>query len=256
MSITFSNGFGFGASNNGGGGGGPQGNGPAIVNFNAAENNTTGLAFFAVPSNRNNFPGFASGWNNLAYRENRQGQYYEFAYMSYQQFSSPQTNLTVTSQNSVNFNDVSPKGLTVITDALVGDGASPTVDNYLTGENNSTNSISLYFSASAYSVIVVASGVENNQGNVSTITGITGGGLTWTRRSQYVDPLSGVHQKAEIWFAVNNNPSAFEDTIVVTFDNQFDDQATIISSWSNCVLNNPWTTSGASYSNSNTTKPA
>jgi hypothetical protein len=106
------------------------------------------------------------------------------------------------------------------------------------------------FTAEPYTVIVVASGSETNNTTPALITDITGMELTWIQRAVYTDPDSNCGQTAEIWYAINNTGSTISGTITITFDNNVDDQSTVISYYKNCNLTTPWTSSGPSYSNS------
>ena len=126
---------------------------------------------------------------------------------------------------------------------------SPTLVNHTNERMSNGTQTGITFTADPYTVIVVASGNETSNSTPALITGITGMGLTWTKRSEYTDSSSNVSQRSEMWYAINNSNSAITDTITITFDNNVDDQSTIVSSFSGCNLDSPWTASGSSYSN-------
>jgi len=256
MSITFNNGVGFGAS--GGGGTNPYGYGTWKLNMNVAESNTTGIIFAAQSFSSNNGPGYASGWTDVTNRLNGGANFWEYAYFSYTQFTTPQTNLAV--EGTISFDALDnpdAKGLTIIGDALVGVGASPTLENYDSFQESSTYNIQFSFTAADQTVIVISAGVESGGGSAvpRNITSINGLGLTWSLRKKYTDPNSTCGQQSEIWYAVNNTGDQVSGTITIIYNTDFDDQATIVTSWLGCNLSSPWTSSNPSTSNSNVAAP-
>ena len=154
--------------------------------------------------------------------------------------------LTLESDGTVTF----PDGSIQYTAYPAAAPSSPTLADNTTEEMSDGTQTGIPFTAAPHSVIVIASGCETANSTPALITGITGMGLTWIKRSEYTDPTSNVSQRSEMWYAVNNSNSALTDTITITFDNNVDDQSTSISSWTGCNLTNPWTVSGPSYSNS------
>lgn len=130
-----------------------------------------------------------------------------------------------------------------------GGGTPPTLVTSATQQESNSTVTTVGFVATALSVIVVASGVETSNGTHSSIVSVDGMGLRWIRRAKYSDPTTGSTQQSEIWYAVNTTSSDITGDITITFDNQFDDQSTIVSNYLGCDLNNPWTSSGPSYSN-------
>ena len=253
MSITFNNGFGFGAS---GGGNSPYGVGTWKLNMNVAESNTTGIVFAAQSFSDNNGPGYASGWTNVTNVLNGGANFWEYVYFSYTQFATPQTNLAVEGTISFDANDnLQAKGLTIIGDALVGVGSSPTLENYDGFQESSNYNAQFNFTAADQTVIVISAGVESGSqsGIQRNITSINGLGLTWSLRKKYSDPNSVCGQQSEIWYAVNNTGDLVSGLITVIYDTYFDDQSTIVTSWLGCNLSSPWTSSNSSTSNRNTT---
>jgi hypothetical protein len=98
---------------------------------------------------------------------------------------------------------------------------------------------------------VLFSGSETNStGNYANITGISGLGLTWTKRSSQQQSVTS--QQTEIWYAINSGTSA-TGTVTVTYSTTFDDQAMIITSWSGCNLTNPWSASTPAFDSSSGT---
>ena len=257
MAIRFSNGFGIGASNNGGGL--PYGNGPWEIRMSTTENYTMGIIFAGVPFSRNSAPGFASGWTNVQSVFNGGAALWEYQTFSSQEFSTPQNNILVSGDTSFDFTQVSDntKGLTVIADALVGDGGFPVLSNSQNAQSSSTNSITTNYSLGAYEVLVLASGSETNRnGQTVSITSITGmNGIQWTRRALFIDNKSTCGQLAEIWYAVNNSASPINDSITVNYSGNFDDQGMIVTSWSNVNLTGIWTSGGPYTSNTNKNIP-
>jgi hypothetical protein len=252
MSITFNNGFGFGAS--GGGGNNPYGIGTWKLNMSVAESNTTGIIFAAQSFSDNNGPGYASGWTGVTNALNGNGQFWEYVYFSYKQFTTPQSNLAV--QGLISFdagNNQNSLGLTIIGDALVGVSSSPTLENNISGITSGNYATQVNFTAADSTVIVISAGVESggSSGVPRNITSINGLGLTWSLRKKYLDPNSNVGQQSEIWYAANNTGNAKNGTITIIYDNNFDDQATIITSWLGCNLSSPWTSTNPSTSNTN-----
>jgi len=254
MSITFNNGFGFGAS---GGGNSPYGTDTWKLTMSIAESNTTGIIFSALP-NGDGGPGYATGWDQVNNMQNGGATLWEYIYLSSKEFSSPQTNLSVEGDTSFNaLNDPRGHGINVIGDALVGVSSSPTLDNTQSAYESSTYSTQFSFTANDATVIVISAGVESGPyaGVPRNITSINGLGLTWSLRKKYLDPDSNCGQQSEIWYAINNTGNSVSGTITIIYDSNFDDQATIISSWSGCNLSSPWTSSNSSTSNRNTAAP-
>jgi hypothetical protein len=127
----------------------------------------------------------------------------------------------------------------------------PAVANtYIGFASATTSSYVSNVTALGNTVIVVASGAETaNNSPPASITGVTGMGLTWTRRSIYLDSGSNAAQQAEIWYAVNSSTQILTDTITINFDNAVDDQSTIVTTFLGCNLITPWSSSGPFYSN-------
>jgi len=157
--------------------------------------------------------------------------------------------------NIIGANNIQAGNLTVNNINLSGHifgTSNPSLEGSATGQMSSGNLTTVSYTAGAQSVIVVASACEtgNSGGNaVASITGITGLGLTWIQRSSYVDPTTLCGQKSEIWYAINNSATPVSGVITISFDINVDDQSTIVSSYQNVNLNNPWTSSGPQYSN-------
>ncbi len=214
----------------------------ATVTMTVLENNTTGIVFFAIPNQGTlDAPGYAQGWNDVNFVQNGGADLYQYVYMSYLAFPTPQSNLVVNSAGDLTYS-AEGYGLTTIADALVGVTAPPTLVDTNTAEMSSDSVATVTFTAAPGTVVVVASGAESGIGTPSTpgIISVAGMGLTWTRRAQYHDPTSDCGQIAELWYAVNTSSNPLTDTITITFETTVDDQATIISSYSGCNLTNPW----------------
>lgn len=251
MSILFQNGFAIGTTS--GGGGGPQ-TGHPLLTINIAESNSTGLFFMGVPyyqySGPNTCPGYAQGWNGVTIVTNSGAQFWEYISLSYLQFATPQSNLTVHGEDQI-LETLYSHGLSTIGDAILGTSSSPTlVDNYNGTNSNSTQSVVDNVVSSPGEFIIISSGVETKDGApVSSIVSIDGGGLTWAKRSAYLDSTSNTRQKAECWYAFNTNVSVINTNITITYDNQFDDQSAIVSTWSGVNTSQPFTSSPVATSN-------
>ena len=50
----------------------------------------------------------------------------------------------------------------------------------------------------------------------------------------------GKYQTVEVWYALNQTGSGLEDYVNITYESVFDDQATVVSTWSGVDLTNPW----------------
>lgn len=130
-------------------------------------------------------------------------------------------------------------------------GPAPSLITSANSITSSTNSVSIAFTAAAGSVVVIAAGCETATATFSSITGISGLGLTWALRSKSTQTGSTVGQQSEIWYAVNSGGSA-SGTITLSYSSTFDDQALVVSSWSGCNLASPWDTSVVANSGSST----
>lgn len=155
--------------------------------------------------------------------------------------------LTLEDNGSVTF----PDGTTQYTAYPAEPASSPTFIRSSTEIMTNGTQTGIEMQADPYSVIVLASSCAVVFGDpVAKIQAISGFGLTWHKRSEYTDPDSPIHQRSEIWYAVNDSNETLLDIISVIFDNTVDDQTTIVTSYSGCNLTGPWTASGPSYSNS------
>lgn len=167
-------------------------------------------------------------------RYNGYGNYYEFAWINYMQNSSSVTNSTITSD------DLSYGNFVTFAESLNGVSTPPSLSNVYDGQNSGTNTISVGFGINDGEIAVVCAGVEKNGGQ---ITSVTGGGLTWVRKSsksQTSSWESGKYQTVEVWYALNQTGSGLEDYVNITYESVFDDQATVVSTWSGVDLTNPW----------------
>jgi len=231
-----------------------------IIKMNIEESNTTGIILYGVPQGYG--PGYATDWQPLIEAENGGAEYWEYLTVSYQQFSTPQSDLVVvgTLQLDETQGDYT-YGLSIIADALVGITSSPVLSNtYTTTSSTSTTAIVSSVTVNPGEVAVVASATEIVPGSSggsrsSNISSISGGGLTWQIRAQYVDSESPQLQQAEIWWAHNTTGSAVTDNITLNYSETFDDESAIITTWSGCRSSNPWTSSGTYMTDSNTTLP-
>jgi hypothetical protein len=244
---------------------GTYGTGSWQVTMNIAESNTTAVAFASIPFYNNSGVGFATGWNQAIDITNTGAHLYELDAVSYKQFSTPQSGLTVNGDQLLDILGLGGRGvgLTVIADALVGaGGVSPSVDsNYPSsfGEQASNgNSINVGFGTfNANGTVVVAYiSSETDNSTPLNVTSVTGGLYPWYKRASYIDYRSGVGQSAEIWFSVYPAGTGVEDYVNVTFDNPFDDANIIVVSWQDVNLTQPFTTSGVFTSNNNGGTPA
>ena len=237
-------------------------NSPWNVSLTTTESNTTGIVFASTPyyynGNGPDGPGYATGWTSLANQGNSGGTLWEFDTFSYKEFSTPQTDLVIVGDKNINAltSDDRALGITVIADALVGVSSSPIPDpNYstpATNQRSNSNSITVGFGASDGSVIVLTTGMESNTGQSARyVTSVTGGGLTWTLRKRYADLNSNCGQSSEIWYAINTTGNAIEDNVTVTYNDNFDDETVMVTSWAGVNLSQPWTSSGSFTSNSN-----
>lgn len=130
-------------------------------------------------------------------------------------------------------------------------GPAPSLITSANSITSTTNSVSIGFTAAAGSVVVIAAGCETATASFSSITGVSGLGLTWALRSKSTCTTGVVGQQSEIWYAVNSGGSA-SGTIILSYASTFDDQALIVSSWSGCNLASPWDTSVVAYGGSTT----
>ena len=109
----------------------------ATITMSIAEPHSAGIVFFGVPWYWENADGsfgtgFAVNWSNVAEANNGGAVLWEYDELSYRQFTLPQTDLVVTSKYSGTGTQYS-LGLTVIADALVGNGGTSnwTINNGL-----------------------------------------------------------------------------------------------------------------------------
>ena len=109
----------------------------ATITMSIAEPHSAGIVFFGVPWYQENADGsfgtgFAVNWSNVAEADNGGAVLWEYDELSYRQFTLPQTDLVVTSKYSGTGTQYS-LGLTVIADALVGNGGTSnwTINNGL-----------------------------------------------------------------------------------------------------------------------------
>ena len=111
----------------------------ATITMSIAEPHSAGIVFFGVPWYQENADGtggtgFAVNWSNVAEADNGGAVLWEYDELSYRQFNLPQTDLVVTSTYSGTGTQYSQSvGLTVIADALVGNGGTSnwTINNGL-----------------------------------------------------------------------------------------------------------------------------
>ena len=111
----------------------------ATITMSIAEPHSAGIVFFGVPWYWENADGsfgtgFAVNWSNVAEADNGGAVLWEYDELSYRQFTLPQTDLVVTSKYSGTGTQYSQSvGLTVIADALVGNGGTSnwTINNGL-----------------------------------------------------------------------------------------------------------------------------
>jgi hypothetical protein len=102
----------------------------ATITMSIAEPHSAGIVFFGVPWAQANADGsfgtgFAVNWSNVAEANNDGAALWEYDELSYRQFTLPQTDLVVTSKYSGTGTQYSQSvGLTVIADALVGNGGT------------------------------------------------------------------------------------------------------------------------------------
>lgn len=239
---------------------GTYGTGPWQITLNIAESNTTAFTFAAVPFSENDSAGFAVGWNQVGEANNSGAELWQYTDVSYQQFSTPQSNLSLIGDASADITNMGNAiGLTVIADALVGDGgASPYIDvNYTSPFVNTTsNSTTIDVGFGVYNnnngaVVVACISSETFNNGHANVTSVTGGGYTWQLRKKYQDPRSNCGQSIEIWYTIVPPGSGTEDYINVTWDRQIDDANIVASSWGGVNQSQPFTTSGAVASNDN-----
>lgn len=245
---------------------GTYGNGPWQVTQTITEVNTLGLVFAGTPASYQNSVGYATGWANIASVENNGAQLWEYATLSTQANYYPQSNLDIIGDNNLDItNSGNAMGLSVIADALVGDGNVPSDDPNYTGTftNQDSNSIILSVGAGATDgcvlVVMVATETGNPSDNLQLgsgtpvhVTSVSGMASTWIKRKDFVDNRSNCGQAMEVWYAiVQTGSGGIEDYVTVTFDGQFDDGAIIVKGFSGVNLSQPFTTSGAFTSNDN-----
>ena len=245
---------------------GTDGNGPWQVTQTITEVNTLGLVFAGTPASYQNSVGYATGWANIASVENSGAQLYEYTTFSTQANYYPQSNLDIIGDNNLDITNAgNAMGLSVIADALVGDGNVPSDDpNYtgtFTNQDSNSNILSVGVGATDGCVLVVMVATEtgnptdNSQlgsGTPVHVTSVSGMASTWIKRKDFVDNRSNCGQAMEVWYAiVQTGYGGIEDYVTVTFDGQFDDGAIIVKGFSGVNLSQPFTTSGAFTSNDN-----
>ena len=256
MSIKIS-----GFSSTGGGGGGlPQygavpayyniGNGieegnnnPAQVGFSSPGWGTT---LFFVASDRganDNNDGYISysGASEINAAINGGAQYWEYVWASYLQTQNPDGDSGIVATNA----PILGRWIAISETLRSADGATcPSyLANYATTTSNNTVALTNNVTMNNGEFVVIAAGVEKGGGAITSIT--TNSGLTWNRRSSksHIPSSNNTvsdHQTLEIWYAVNDTGSDITEQININYSSQFDDQAVVITTWSNVDPVTPW----------------
>jgi hypothetical protein len=105
-----------------------------------------------------------------------------------------------------------------------------------TGQASTTNTLTATLTtANANDIIVVMVGVELGTG-APTVSSVSGGGLTWTRRSQAIGNSSVT---LEVWYAVAASPLT-SVTITATTSANFDNGGIIAFGITGCNTASPW----------------
>jgi len=212
----------------------------ATITFSAPANSTTILTVSTdgYGNGNDNNAGYFPDFTNVSLVANSGAQYWEYMWVQYQQNSSIVTNQTSNASNSFTGGWIS------IAETLMGTSAPPSYVAAWEMATSNQNTCTLYnVSINDGEIAVLSSGVEKPG---VRITGISGGGLVWTRKSSkshyssHEASNAGVYQTSEIWYAVNNSGNTIQDNVQITYENQFDDQAAIISTWSGVNLTSPW----------------
>lgn len=210
--------------------------GTPSITYSAPANSTT-LVCVSTDTGANDM--WIDGWDQQIDAKNGGAQYWSFSWLSSIGNPEPVNNLTVNAVNAMN-PDGNAGRYIVIAETLLGDTGMPNiVGTGIHFQSNSSNT-SVGFGINDGEIIIVHASVEKGGGQ---ITSMTGGGLTWTRKSSKSQDSShetGLYQTTEVWYAINQTGSAIEDTVTINYSSQFDDQATIISNWSGVNLTTPF----------------
>lgn len=133
---------------------------------------------------------------------------------------------------------------------------SPTLDGSATGLHSSTNTNSATLTTTkANDIIVVMCACELGTG-APAITGVSGGGLTWTKRKAVTAGASN-STSIELWWALA--PTALSAVaITATYASNFDDAAMVAFGVNGCNTAQPWDLNAsvpAAYASSSTSAP-
>ena len=214
-------------------GGQHGGTGLIQVSYDAPANSTS-LVFTASDAGGNNSDAYIQGYNSLFSQYNGGAQYWEYVNISSKDNASPVTNEIATSTGFVQGNFIA------IVETLKGVSSTPTLVDSFGGQASNGNTCSFNITVNDGEIIVLATGVEIG---TPQVTSMVTPGLTWVRKSSksQISSFSNVDvQTLEIWYAINNSGSSIADTVTITYNGYYDDQAASAVTYSGVDLNSPW----------------
>lgn len=213
----------------------------------SAPANTLSLGLIATDRyrNHNNDLQF-DGWNGVVTVENGGGNYWEYIGLSTKSNSTSVSNDTAT---IANWDYQDNQYWIAMVETLKGVSSVPYNDDYWTNYNQYSDTAGETIYMPAYSIAVLMSGTESPGALITSIDSTNG--ITWVKRSSITAPgtNAGGDQSAEVWYAINNTSSGVNTAVTVHYDNSFDDQAMVISTWMNVDLSDPWDGSGSGATN-------
>jgi hypothetical protein len=116
-------------------------------------------------------------------------------------------------------------------------GPAPSLINTFSASNISSLTYGATLPVGA--LLLAHFGHETNNSTPGTITGVTGGGLTWTKLTS-INAAIGRGQSAHVWYAKNNTGNSIGSFVVSWSGNSYDDMAWTLSSWSGVNLDSPF----------------
>ena len=222
-----------------------DGNSVPTVTYSAPANSVS-LGFITTDDHHNSDSNlYFDGFNGLYQQTNGGADYWEYVSLAYKNNSTAVNNVTATVNSWETGNGQYWIGMV---ETLKGVSSVPYNDDFWGSQESNNNYSSVGFGAPNNSIAILIAGTEAPGAKITSINDT--GGLTWYKRSDITAP--GTHsadQSAEVWYAINNTGSFVNTTITVNYDNSFDDQAMIVSTWMGVDLADPWDGSGSGPTN-------
>jgi hypothetical protein len=137
-----------------------------------------------------------------------------------------------------------------ITDALQSANSSaPTLDGHANGIHSGGTTCTVTLTTTQTNdIIIVGTAVGNNSSTPPTVSNVSGGGLTWARRSRAqcltVTTGNSGYSTTEEWWALA--PTALTGTVItITYSGTIDDSAAVAFGVNGCNTSTPFDTNGS-----------